>query len=123
MYFGDCQPVLRYIGNLDCLKQPVIAVVGSRLCTQYGIEQAYSFAGEIAFSEITVISGGARGIDTAAHTSALKQNGSKVAVMDSGLCIVYPSEHASLFHRIVSGMSAVTLVIEPEKRNGALITA
>jgi len=146
-----CPNSLWYLGSLDAINEPSVAVVGARRCSQYGIEQANAFAKHIAASDMTVISGGARGIDAAAHRGSLRNGGLTCAVLGSGLHVVYPPEHASLFNeivssggvvlsefpchlpprpanfprrnRIISGLSAVTLVIEAAKRSGALITA
>ena len=146
-----CPAVLWFRGNLGCIHIASTAIVGSRRCTTYGIDQATSFSAEIASANITIISGGARGIDAAAHRSALRHDGHTAVVLGSGLSVVYPPEHASLFesiideggivisefpcnrtprpayfprrNRIVSGLSSVVLVVEAAARSGALITA
>ncbi len=146
-----CPAVLWYRGTLNCVHSPSVAIVGARRCTKYGIEQADIFSTEITKANVLVISGGARGIDAAAHRSTIRNNGDTVAVMGSGLGVAYPPEHAPLFdeivkeggavisefhctrppraayfprrNRIVSGLSSVVLVIEAARRSGALITA
>lgn len=128
-----------------------VAIVGSRRETRYGRTQAFRIARELAENGITVVSGLARGIDTAAHEGALAGGGRTVAVLGNGIDSVYPEENKALaerivaqggalisefplgaeplaYHfpirnRIISGMSAALLLIEGHAKSGTMITA
>lgn len=144
-------PIVLYIkGVLRALDRNGIAVVGSRLTTHYGLETSRRLSFQLAAAGITVVSGGARGIDTAAHQGALAARGRTVAVLGTGINRVFPSENAELFeriaaqgalltqfpfnrpadkqtfpirNRIVAGMTLGTVVVEANLTSGALITA
>jgi DNA processing protein len=129
---------------------PCVAIVGSRRTTLYGQMLARRFAGELVRLGFCVVSGLARGIDTAAHEGALEAGGRTAAVLGCGADIIYPPENLTLFrriaqsgavlsefpfgrradrqsfamrNRIVSGMSQATIVVESDVDGGAMITA
>jgi DNA processing protein len=129
---------------------PAVAVVGARRATPYGRDVAERLAAELAQAGVTVVSGLARGIDGAAHRGALRAGGQTLAVLGSGVNVVYPPEHRDLAaeivrsgtllserpvgapplaasfparNRIIAGMTHGTLVVEAGERSGALITA
>lgn len=142
-------PVLLYVkGSLEPCDNESIAIIGTRTATHYGMEMAEKFGSDLAHNGMTVISGLARGIDTAAHRGALK-HGRTIAVIGSGLANVYPSENRALAdaiaangalisefpmlappdranfpqrNRIVSGMSKGALLIEAPQQSGAMLT-
>jgi DNA processing protein len=142
--------VLYAIGNLNWLNHPAIAMVGSRSATPQGEKNAEEFAKSLCEQGLCVISGMALGIDGAAHRGALKANGATIAVVGTGLDIVYPARHRDLAHkiaergliisefplgtpskaqnfprrnRLISGLSLGCLVVEANIESGSLITA
>jgi DNA processing protein len=144
-------PVAFYVaGELPLAGEDAIAIVGSRTPSLYGVETAGKLAMDLAEKGITVVSGLARGIDTAAHQGALRAKGRTVAVLGCGIDVVYPAENKDLYaavrrsgciisefpfgtvpdrfnfprrNRIVSGLSRGVVVVEANVRSGALITA
>lgn len=146
----DPPQVLYMKGDLVPTDSLAISVVGTRTASPYGKMVAEQLSNHLASKGVTVVSGMAYGIDTAAHNGALNASGRTIAVMGNGLDIVYPARNASLQERIIasgaaisefpmgtpalrnnfprrnrviSGLSLGTLVVEAPKRSGALITA
>lgn len=142
--------VLFYKGCLPD-HEKLVSIVGSRKCTSYGLQTAERFGKKLAERGVVIISGGARGIDSAAHTGALSGKGITVVIAACGLDRVYPPENRQLFdrivenggvliseyppgtpplgrqfparNRIIAGMSRGVLVVEAAERSGSLITA
>jgi len=145
----DLPPVLWFQGHLSATEPPALAIVGSRAASAVAIETASRLASDVGALGITVVSGLARGVDSAAHRAALRV-GRTIAVLGSGLDRVYPAEHASLAkeiaqdglvcsefppgcpplkhhfpmrNRLISGLSLGVVVIEASDKSGSLITA
>jgi DNA processing protein len=146
---SDLPPALWYRGRLDALNAPAVAIVGSRAASPVAIETATRIATDLASRGVTVVSGLARGVDSAAHRGAL-QTGRTAAVLGSGFDHMYPAEHAPLAaqiaadgvviseyppatpplplffpmrNRLISGLSRAVVVIEANEKSGSLITA
>src|SRR5213595_4201122 len=114
-------PIVLYVwGELQERDQHAIGVIGSRRTTHYGSESAKKLAYQLAYAGLTVISGLARGIDTAAHQGALAAKGRTIAVIGSGLAKLYPPENAALAEKIRAGNGAVvsefSMEIEPDRQ-------
>jgi DNA processing protein len=145
----DPPPFLYVYGRLEG-HSGNLAVVGSRNATGYGLSTTNNLCASLASHNLTIVSGMARGIDTAAHEGALAVKGKTIAVLGSGLERIYPLENRKLFHRIaengavvsefplmaepeahhfpirnriISGMSLGTIVVEATRKSGSLITA
>ncbi|ACT49089.1 DNA-processing protein DprA [Methylotenera mobilis] len=147
---SDPPPYLYAKGNLALLNQPSIAIVGSRNASVQGEKNAEAFAYDLCQHGLCIVSGLALGIDGAAHRGALKAGGATIAVVGTGLDIVYPAKHRELAHqiaehglllsefalgtpskpqnfpkrnRIISGLSLGCLVVEANIQSGSQITA
>ena len=92
--------VLWFRGDLSICDKTVVAVVGARTASREGMAAAEAIAGDLARAGVVIASGLARGIDAAAHTGALEAGGTTVAVLGTGLDVVYPPENQGLFERI-----------------------
>lgn len=138
-------------GNLPSPKQPSVAIVGARMCSNYGQVQAYEIAKYLSAHGVQIISGLARGVDGYAHQGALKGGTPTFAVLGCGLDTCYPRQHIGLWkqiqeeqggilseypictpplkayfpqrNRIISGLADLVIVIEAKKKSGSLITA
>lgn len=134
-----------------CLDAPCISVVGSRRCSTYGKNASEMLSRDLAANGVTIVSGFARGIDSAAHIGAIRGKGRTVAVLGTGIDQIYPKENVKLFdeilanggaivsqfplgtpplrenfpyrNRIISGLSLGVLIVEASERSGSLITA
>ncbi|MCK8823564.1 DNA-processing protein DprA [Fuchsiella alkaliacetigena] len=147
----DPPPVLFYKGNFKSTDVISLSIVGSRKCTNYGRKIATSLASKLAKQGFTIVSGLARGIDSCGHRGAL-QTGRTIAVLGSGIDVIYPPENKGLVeqilsqdagaivssfplstpphggnfpkrNRIISGLSLGTIVVEATEKSGSLITA
>jgi DNA processing protein len=145
----DIPPLLWYRGTLDSLTAPGVAIVGARAASTTALETARRLAADVAARGVTVISGLARGVDSAAHRGALT-TGRTAAVLGGDVGDVYPAEHAELatevaaagivlseyppgtpampYHfplrnRIISGLARIVVVVEAAEKSGSLITA
>ncbi|HYO78033.1 MAG TPA: DNA-processing protein DprA, partial [Thermoanaerobaculia bacterium] len=141
---------LHYLGDRSLIAQPSLAIVGSRRATPYGVNVAEHLARKLAPTGLTIVSGLARGVDSAAHRAALECGGKTIAVLGTGIDVVYPRSNLSLFrriaeeglivtefppgspprqehfpirNRIISGLSHGTVIVEATSRSGSLITA
>jgi DNA processing protein len=137
-------------GQRNCLQPPGVAIVGSRAGTSYALDVAEQLAADLAARGVTIVSGLARGVDSAAHRGALSAGGTTIAVVGCGADVVYPAEHAALTrdiirtgavvsellpgteprphffprrNRIISGLVRAVVVVEAGEQSGSLITA
>lgn len=146
----DPPAVLWSAGDWNTLRSPVVAIVGTRRATSYGLRMTREIASALARGGACVVSGMALGIDASAHRAALDVNGRTVAVLGTGADVAYPRAHLALHreiigrglvlselppgahsdrgsfprrNRIIAGLARLTIVIEAPIRSGALITA
>lgn len=146
----DQPPVVWLKGNAAALAKPAVALVGSRAASPYAVAVAERLACDLSGSGVAVVSGCARGVDAAAHRGALGGEGATIAVLGSGVDVVYPAEHAALAasiaqegavvsefppgapplrhhfpqrNRLISGLARGVVVVEAGSRSGSLITA
>ena len=146
----DPPPVLWILGDHTALQRPAVAVIGSRNASPYAVAVGERLAAELAERGMVVVSGLARGADSAAHRGCLKEDGRTIAVLGSGLDRIYPPEHEQLAatistqgvlttelgpgaaplaehfplrNRIISGISLAVVVVEASEKSGSLITA
>jgi DNA processing protein len=150
LQLADPPSVLYAIGNLDLLRAPCIAIVGTRRATSYGERVTAEIAAALARAGATIISGMARGIDGVAHRAALSAGGATAAVLGTGVDVAYPAAHRALHeeiaarglllseelpgdrasggsfpkrNRLIAALARATIVVEAPHRSGALITA
>lgn len=141
---------LFYIGNIDLLKERKVAIVGARNCTNYGIAVTKQLTKLLNSYNISIISGGAKGIDSETHKTSVELNKSTIVVLGCGVDVIYPKSNYHLFeeikksgliisefipgtppnaynfpqrNRIISALSELVLVIEASEKSGSLITA
>jgi len=141
---------LHFRGDVSLLGRPALAIVGSRRASPYALNAAAHLTRQLVSSGLTIVSGMARGVDAAAHRTALDSAGSTIAVLGTGIDVVYPRSNAGLFraiterglalsefppgtppmpenfpmrNRVISGLCLGTLIVEATRRSGSLITA
>lgn len=145
----DAPPILWALGDVSLLNRPAIGMVGARNASSLGVRMARRLALGLSEAGFTVVSGLARGIDTAAHEAALEADGRTIAVMAGGIDVIYPPENAALAaaidangcrisehppglqpqarhfplrNRIVAGLARAVIVVEAAAKSGSLIT-
>lgn len=146
----DSPALLYFCGGLQGLERPAVAIIGARTATEYGRRISAMLAADLVTAGMVVVSGGAYGIDAAAHRGALQAGGETIAVLGCGVDRVYPRSHAGLFreiidhgalvseyplgtppegfrfparNRIISGLVKGVVVVEATEKSGSLITA
>lgn len=146
----DPPPLLWVRGSSGAFARQAVAIVGSRAASPYALEVAGRLAADLASRGFAIVSGLARGVDSAAHRGAVSAGGATIAVLGCGADVMYPREHASLAssiephglvlselapgtpplpqffpqrNRIISGLSRAVVIVEAGERSGSLITA
>lgn len=151
LQYEDAPFGIFYKGNISTVNEKKnISIVGSRKCTRYGIDVTNSMVEQLSPYEINIVSGMAKGIDSVAHRAAIKNNINTIAVLGSGIDVIYPKENYRLYHeilensgciisefplgtpplsrnfpmrnRIISGMCELLVVTEGGEKSGTLIT-
>lgn len=150
LHIYDAPAILYYKGNKELLHTNMIAIIGCRDCSLYGKEVSIKFSQELAKKGITIISGMAKGIDSYSHIGCIKAGGKTIAVLGSGIDIIYPKENSLLYdkilstgglilseyvigtkpsklnfparNRIISGLSKGVIVVEAKEKSGTLNT-
>lgn len=145
----DAPYILYFIGMLPDSNKPSVAIVGTRMCTEYGRKIAYSLGKELSLAGIQVISGMANGIDGAAQTGVIDEEGETFAVLGCGVDVCYPRNNIDIYtriqknggiiseypiaskplawqfplrNRIISGLADIIIVVEAKEKSGSLIT-
>ena len=146
----DPPDIIWFRGDLSALTAPAVALVGARAASRDAVTTAAALASDLARAGVVVVSGLARGVDAAAHRGALEAGGKTIAVLGTGIDVVYPAEHRELSaniersgllvtefrpgappvvshfprrNRIISGLARAVVVVEAAEKSGALITA
>lgn len=146
----DPPPAIWIRGDVGALRAPSVAIVGSRAASPYALEVARRLGADLARRNVAVVSGMARGVDSAAHRGALEAGGITIAVFGCGVDVIYPPEHRGLAerilergalvsefppgtrpfkghfpqrNRIISGLSLAVVIVEAAEGSGSLITA
>ncbi len=141
---------LWFVGRVPSAGQRLVAIVGARAATRQGCDRTHAIAAELGQDGVAIVSGGAFGVDAAAHEGALASDSPTFAVLGCGTDVVYPDRHADLFtriaasggllseyppgtkpragqfparNRIIAGLAQAVVVVEAAMRSGALITA
>lgn len=150
LHIYDAPAILYYKGDKELLHTNMIAIIGCRDCSEYGKEVSMKFSQELAKNGITIISGMAKGIDSYSHIGSIKAGGKTIAVLGSGIDIIYPKENRLLYdkilftgglilseyvigtkpnklnfparNRIISGLSKGLIVVEAKEKSGTLNT-
>jgi DNA processing protein len=146
----DPPPALFFRGDLALAREPLVAMVGSRRASPYALNAAGHLATQLVAAGVVIVSGLARGVDAASHSAALEAGGTTIAILGTGIDLVYPRGHKRLFrtieergliltefppgtpplpanfpirNRVISGISLGTVIVEATGRSGSLITA
>lgn len=147
---SDAPPVIFVLGKIEPCDERAVAMIGSRAATRYGVEVTRRFVPPLCAVGVTIVSGMARGIDSAAHRAALEAGGRTIAVLGTGVDVCYPAESRDVYeriadngavvsemppgtraskwvfpvrNRIISGLAKAVIVVEARARSGTTITA